>query len=117
MCDACVGLGHRVSELEKRLSSPAHWPAWFAEFEAGLKVLTAACEHHGVTLEQFYENNPGHRANEARDKVITYMLGQPGWTAARVALISRTSERAIRKVLERVRRAGLGEKGKGGKGE
>lgn len=99
-CRACAGLLLRVQQLEKRLANFAHLPAWFGDIQSGLAEFQAHCERAGVTLEQFYADHQGHTPNPARDAVVQ-SLAASGWSASRIALIARMSERAVRRVMAR----------------
>jgi len=100
MCEACTGLLYRVKLLEQRMENFAHLPAWYGDISEGLRELQAHCDRCGVTLDQFYEEHHGPTPNPARDAVVN-ALAASGWTASRIALIARMSERAVRRVMAR----------------
>lgn len=106
MCEACAGLNHRVTQLERRLASAAHWPAWFEDINAGLREIEGICTGMGVSIEQFFESSEGsNQANAVRDAVIHELIKR-GWSASRIGRVARMSERSVRRVLGRIPRRG-----------
>jgi hypothetical protein len=106
LCEKCAGLTFRVERLEKSLCQPVHWPVWFADIQAGVAEVEAVTRELGLPVNTLWTVSH-HRAdteiNRNRAKLI-WTLHERGWPASKIAMIARTSDRAVRRAFRQAAR-------------
>jgi hypothetical protein len=99
MCGGCAVLTSRIGKLEQLIKSPVAWPAWYVDIQMGVNDVVLLCRELGIEPEKFWTiDNAKTRDNSDRARIIQ-TLHNRGWTAGRIALIGRTSERSVRRAL------------------